>query len=168
MGRYDNETLYAPPATPATGSAAGSRYDNAALYPPAAARVARRRPQAEMRAADLSPSQRFKYAVQDALMGLGAKPHVAQHLAAGVAGGILGMTPMGSVLAAADLPYNASRGNYVNTALDALGVVPGVTAARRIVGGMPRIRPAEVPPPWVERGSAEDRGWVTPSTPELI
>ena len=162
MGRYDNETLYAAPAGAAAG-AAGNRYDNAALYPPAPPA----RPPAEMRSADLSPSQRFKYAVQDALMGLGAKPHVAQHLAEGGTG-VLGMTPMGSVLAAADLPYNASRGNYVNTALDALGVVPGVTAARRIVGGMPRIRPAEVPPPWVERGSAEDRGWVTPSTPELI
>ena len=160
---YSNENLYGTPAAKSGPKPIpGSPYDNSQLYQPAPAR-----PQAEMRAAEYSPSQRFTNAIQDALIYAGAKPQTARHLAEGGTG-LVGMTPMGSVLAGADLPYNVGHGNYGSAALDALGVIPGVTAARRIAQGLPRIRPAEVPPPWVQRGGPEDRGFVTPSTPELI
>jgi hypothetical protein len=174
-GRYDLENLYPeneeqPPPSPKSGG--GGRYDLENLYPV----EPKTKHQAEMRSAHYTPTESFTNAVQDTLMRLGAKSQVARHLAEG-ATGISGITPIGSILSAADLAHNiATGGGTVNAMLDAIGMAPGGKAIQRAVSGMPRIRPAEVPPPWVAAqaragdpvGQQLARDWVTPSTAELI
>jgi hypothetical protein len=85
---------------------------------------------------------------QDVLMGLGADPYRARHLAEGAVG-VANLTPLGSVLSGADLTYDLPRGNYGRAALDTLGVLPGAVAAKRVVQGargeLPLIRMADTP-----------------------
>jgi hypothetical protein len=145
MGRYDkilndSEEMPQGPQEPR----ASSRYSTDALFPPSASPVAPSR-QPEMRAADPpSWSEWLKQKGQDALMAGGAEPYKARKLSEGLVG-VAGITPMGSVLSAADLTYNLPRGNLGHAAFDALGTIPGVTAARRLVQGMPMRSLATVP-----------------------
>ena len=107
--------------------------------------VASGQPFGELRAPDPpSWTEWLKQKGQDALIGLGAEPYKARKLSEGLVG-VAGITPMGSVLSAADLTYDLPRGNLGHAAFDALGAVPGVTAARRLVQGMPMRSLATVP-----------------------
>ena len=137
----------------------------------------------ELKPTEFSYTQRLKQAAQAGLEYLGANRGVAQHLG-GAAVNIGGMTPMGSVLSAAELTRDVPNivqnpgniRNYGSAALDALGVAPGALAATRAIRGMPKTIPTYEPPPFATRGPPasvagtppEAMGWVTPSTAELV
>jgi hypothetical protein len=126
------------------------------------------RPFGELKPADPSWTEWAKSKGQDVLMALGAEPYRARHMSEGLVGIGSSLTPMGGVLSAADLSYDLPRGNYGHAALDALGSVPGVTAARRAIQGVPRVTPAfSAPFRETERGVAQPGGFVTPSADEL-
>jgi hypothetical protein len=113
-------------------------------------------PTGSAQVADPSITERVKSYGQDVLMGLGADPYNARKLSEGVVD-VGGFTPMGSVLAAGDAGYNATRGNYGRAAIDAAGVIPGAMMVRRGVqaarGGLPMIRMADTPTRTVDQAT---------------
>jgi hypothetical protein len=101
-------------------------------------------PLGELKPSDPSWTEYTKSKGQDALMAAGMPPYTARHWSEGLVG-IGGLTPMGSVLSAADAAYNAQRGNYGSAVIDAIGAAPGALAIKRFTRGMPRIDTAEIP-----------------------
>lgn len=104
----------------------------------------------ELKPVDFSPTTRIRHGMQDALIGAGMQPYTAGNLAGGVINAASTVVPpIGSILSAADLPYNVSRGNYGSAAMDALGTVPGVLAGKRLVqaakGTYPTLQMADTP-----------------------
>jgi hypothetical protein len=103
------------------------------------------KPFGELKAADPTWTQATKWWLQDRLMNVGFPAYNAGHLSRGVVDLGNALTPMGTVLSAADLTHNVSRGNWGDAAWDALGVVPGVMQARRYIKGMPTTPMADIP-----------------------
>jgi len=103
----------------------------------------------EMKPYQRSPSEQVQSWTQDVLMGAGAQPYQAGHLARGFNNIARTLTPMGGILSGADMPYHVGRGEYGAAAFDALGATPAATIARRMRGGTPEVVPAHVPPPWL-------------------
>lgn len=108
------------------------------------------KPQGELKAADPSWTQAAKWAGQDVLMQAGMQPYTAGKLSDALLNvGSTVVPPMGTVLSGADLTYDASRGNVGRAAMDAIGAIPGVVAARRFAqgvrGALPTIVTADVP-----------------------
>lgn len=98
----------------------------------------------ELKPTEFSYTQRLKQAAQAGLEYLGANRGAAQHLG-GAAVNIGGMTPMGSVLSAAELTRDLPQGNYGAAALDVVGMAPGALAAKRAIQGVPKVATAATP-----------------------
>jgi hypothetical protein len=79
------------------------------------------------------------------LEALGMKPHAVQHFGNSLVDLASAATPMGTVLSAADLTYDLPRGNIGASAFDALGTLPGLNTARKIIKGYPKVGEAVVP-----------------------
>ena len=105
-------------------------------------------PFGEIKKDDPNVTERARRVGQDVLMSGGMEPYRARHLSEGAIG-IVGATPMGSVLSAGDLGYDVKRGNWGHAALDAVGVLPLALQARRGVqalrGELPTVRMADTP-----------------------
>jgi hypothetical protein len=129
----------------------------------------------ELKPADESWTQWAKWKAMDALSAVGASNRDAQHFGNATVNIAAGLTPMGSVLSAGDLTYDLPRGNYGSAALDALGVIPGISTARRLMRGMPTMIPARTAPPYLQTtpsiiggDNPQRMGFVTPTVDELI
>jgi len=100
----------------------------------------------ELKPADPSWTQWLKWKTINGLNYAGMSPQNARHAADAIEG-IANFTPMGTILSAADLTYDLPRGNFGAAAFDALGALPGVKAARRVMreGLVPTTRTAATP-----------------------
>ena len=141
-------------ATPPTPPPSGNIFDeDLSAPPPPIARDAVdwskfNQPFGEIKKDDPNVTERVTRTGQDVLMSGGMDPYRARHLAEGGVG-IANITPMGSLLSAGDLGYDASRGNWGHAALDAVGTLPIAMQARRGVqalrGELPSMRMADTP-----------------------
>lgn len=129
----------APATVPAMPSnvAAGNPYEDLVTQGPRPPQP-KPRPQPELRSAEYSPRERIGNWMQDALIGLGAKPYVAGRVGRGTLDAASLIPPIGGSIAAADAGYYANRGNPIMAGVSGLGMVPGGTAIRRGVQGMPQ------------------------------
>jgi hypothetical protein len=133
----------APPAAPPVNV-----FDQFDAAPPATTGVdwsKYNQPLGELKPYDPSFTQGVTDIGQDVLMKAGVEPYRARHLSEGAVGIGTLAPPIGSVLSGGDLIYDVGRGNYGHAALDALGVLPGAIAGRRLIRGMPTAEMAEVP-----------------------
>jgi len=192
MGKYD---LDAPDPEPTTAGvprilvtpATGNKYE---IEPPRSGVPAEppkdpwanfNKPFGELKPADLSPSEQARWNVLGGASAIGMSPANAQHAADAVMGVGTTLTPMGSVLSAADTTYHAPKmfsgdrklANAGNTVLDVLGTIPGFNYARQgyralrsapgHVGGVPEVIPAHTAPfRETARAEPEIGGFVTP------
>jgi hypothetical protein len=78
-----------------------------------------------MSAANYSLTDRIRYAIQDALMAVGAKPYEAGSLAGGLTG-LVGITPVGVPMAADDVGRAMEREDIAGAGIAALGLLPAV------------------------------------------
>jgi hypothetical protein len=90
-------------------------------------------PSGELKPASYTPSQRVGNAAQDAFMAMGANPGVASHLASGL-GGVLGATPVGLPVTAADAIYANATGDKVGAAESMAGMIPGLRPEAKAAG----------------------------------
>ncbi len=175
---------------PAPPPSADVTFDEPVAAPQSAAAVAPGQPNkmfGELKPADPSWTQWAKWKAQD-LIGLSpaASNYDAMHLG-NAAIDIAGLTPLGSILSAADLTYDLPRGNYVGAGLDVLGMIPGGMMARNALKAAKPVRnaagklntakmiTAEAAPsylqdvPSVVGGDNPQRmGFATPTVDELI
>lgn len=131
----------------------------------------------ELKPADESWSDWLKHKAMRGFEALGMQPQYIRHMGEAAIGIPSTVTPMGSILSAADAIYNAQRGNYGDAALNAIGAAPLFSSAGRAARGTlaPQIQPAFTPPSWARVESpgevaainAGGRSWITPSTGEL-
>ena len=99
----------------------------------------------ELRNADPTWTQWAKWKLMGGLEALGMQPRAVQHFGGGLVDLASAATPMGTIFSAADLTHDLPRGNYGAAALDALGTLPGLNTARKIIKGYPRVGEAVVP-----------------------
>jgi len=116
----------------------GNRYEDMVAETTSPVPQPKPRPPAELRAAEYSPRQWLGNKAQDALIALGAKPYVAGRVGRGVLDAASLIPPVGASIAAAETGYHANRGDLLMAGVNAIGMVPGGTAARRAVQGMPQ------------------------------
>lgn len=132
-------------------------------------------PFGELKSYTPSWGDRIRSALPEGLMRLGVEPYKAHHVGGGITDALTTLTPAGAALSAVDLAHDLPAGNLGSAALDAFGALPVVGAGRRMIQGMPQVRPAFTPPPWARVESPDEvaainagaRSWVTPSTGEL-
>ncbi len=152
MGNPYEDLIQNPKSAPAparpsvpTGVGSGNPYDALVNQPTPGA--AKPKPQAELRSAEYSPREWLGNKAQDALIALGMKPYEAGHLGRGVRDVASLFPPVGAAISGADAGYYATRDkpDLLMAGISGLGMVPGVQAARRAVGGMPQraLAPAE-------------------------
>ena len=101
-------------------------------------------------AASFSPSQGVQHTVQDALIGMGAQPPVAGHLAQGVTG-LLQNNPVvtGPMISGANVGYYGARRDIPQTFMSALGAVPGLA---------PEVSSARNVAQWIGRKAVQKAG----------
>jgi hypothetical protein len=86
----------------------------------------------EMRTYRPSLSENVKYTLSDALQSVGVKSHDANQFSGGVTD-LIGLTPVGVAFAANDMQRAAERHDYPGAAIAALGVIPAVRPAAKVV-----------------------------------
>lgn len=102
-----------------------------AYEPPAPAPApAAEKPQAELRAYKPTFSERVGSTLQDILMGLGADPYKAGHLAHGVRD-LIGLSPLGIPIAMLDTRDYVNRGDTLGAIMSAGAMIPGGRVASR-------------------------------------
>lgn len=103
------------------------------------------KPFGEIKPAEYSPTEKATHGAQDLLMMGGMDPYRARHLGEGIIN-TSRLNPIANLVASgADLQYHLPRGEYVNSALDALGLVPGVSYGNKFVKGQTLVRNADIP-----------------------
>jgi len=120
----------------------GNPYDDLVTGPASTAPQPKTRapgePFGELRPAEYSPREWLGNKMQDALIALGAKPYVAGRVGRGALDAASIIPPIGGSIAAAETGYHATRGDPLRAGVNAIGMVPGGTAARRAIQGMPQ------------------------------
>jgi hypothetical protein len=91
------------------------------------------KPFGELKPATFTPTQRIGNAAADAGMALGMQPYTANDLATRI-GNVLGVSPFGTVGSALDLIDAYHRGDLLDTAVAAAGMIPGVKRVARVAG----------------------------------
>lgn len=136
----------APAAPSVSGEVAtgGNPYETLITQGPGPPKPKPRAP-AELRPAEYSFRERLGNYAQDALIAMGAKPYVAGRVGRGALDAASLIPPVGGTIAALDTGYYANRGDPLMAGANALGMVPGGTALRRGVQGMPQraLAPSE-------------------------
>jgi hypothetical protein len=113
------------------------------------------KPYGEIKSHEWSPTERMAYGIQDALMAGGMQADPARHLGKGLIDTVRLNPLVNAVTSGFDLTHHAPRGEYVNSAFDALGVLPFVgTYAPKFVRGQTAVRDADIP------RSALDKSWL--------
>jgi hypothetical protein len=88
-------------------------------------------PSGELKPATFTPTQQIGYLAADALMAAGMQPYTANDLTSRV-GGLLGLTPVGTVGSALDFIDAAHRGDLPGALVAAAGMIPGPKGAGRV------------------------------------
>jgi len=151
MSRFDRfvEDPAATAEPPQQASApSANRFDQFVANPANVPQPKQRQPNepfGELRPAEYSWRETLGNKAQDALIALGAKPYVAGRVGRGVVDVATMIPPVGAALAGADAAYYSSKGQPLRAGVEAIGVLPGATMARRMVHGQPRraIAPTE-------------------------